>query len=231
MSRTVVGAEWRSNGTGAAGDAGAAYGGGVDGARPAWLRALRGLPAVRNGRWAVGGSACLALPGLLIDPRDVDGLADQAAVAELVAGLGDTVVMDQAPWDRNDVRAARRVLAVVEGVELEILVGVEAVASDGRVVLTTPNLDLVEVLVLYGKAISVLPLSTMWAVLEATAGLRHEGCAFSGPGLTCAQEGLRGGGARGLGVRRCGSGNQVKSRRFRTGWPTAFRNMTLLPAA
>jgi hypothetical protein len=76
--------------------------------------------------------------------------------------------MDQAPWDRDDVRAARRVLAVVEGVELEILVGVEAVGSDGRVVLTTPNLDLVELLVLDGRTVPVLPLSTMWAVLEAT---------------------------------------------------------------
>jgi hypothetical protein len=76
--------------------------------------------------------------------------------------------MDQAPWGRDDVRAARRVLAVVEGVELEILVGVEAVGSDGRVLLTTPNLDLVELLVLDGKTVPVLPLATMWAVLETT---------------------------------------------------------------
>jgi hypothetical protein len=76
--------------------------------------------------------------------------------------------MDQAPWHRGDVRAARRVLAVVEGVELEILVGVEAVGSDGRVVMSTPRLDRVEAVVLDCRPIPVLPLSTMRAVLEAT---------------------------------------------------------------
>lgn len=116
----------------------------------------------------MGGSASLALHGLPIDPRDVDVLADEQAVGELIDGLGDTVVLDQTPWDRGDVRAERRVLAVVEGVELEILVGVEAVGGDGRVVLTTPNLDLVELPVLDGKAVPVLPLATMQAVLEAT---------------------------------------------------------------
>jgi hypothetical protein len=115
----------------------------------------------------VGGSACLALHGLPVDPRDVDVLADQVAIAELVDGLQDTVVMDQAPWDRGDVRAARRVLAVVEGVELEILVGVEAVGSDGRVVMTTPGLDHVEPVVVNGRPVPVLPLSAMRAVLEA----------------------------------------------------------------
>ena len=116
----------------------------------------------------MGGSASLALHGLPIDPRDVDVLADQVAVAELVGGLQDTLVTDQAPWDRGDVRAARRVLAVVEGVELEILVGVEAVDSHGRVVMTTPRLDRAERLVLDSRPIPVLPLSTMRAVLEAT---------------------------------------------------------------
>jgi hypothetical protein len=90
------------------------------------------------------------------------------AVAELVDGLQDAVVTDQAPWDRGDVRAARRVLAVVEGVELEILVGVEAVDSNGRVVMTTPSLDRAERMVLNSRPIPVLPLSTMEAVLEAT---------------------------------------------------------------
>jgi len=154
----------------------AAYAGGVDGPVPAWRGALQGLPAVRHGQWAVGGSASLALHGLPADPRDVDVLADQVAVAELVDGLQDTVVMDQAPWDRGDVRAARRVLAVVEGVELEILVGVEAVGSDGRVVMTTPGLDHVESVVLNGRPIPVLPLSTMRAVLEAAG--RHERAAM-----------------------------------------------------
>jgi hypothetical protein len=124
----------------------------------------------------VGGSASLALHGLPIDPRDVDVLADHVAAAELVDGLHGTVVSDQAPWDRGDVRAARRVLALVEGVELEILVGVEAVDSDGRVVVTTPSLDRVEPVMLNGRPIPVLPLSTMRAVLEATG--RHERAAM-----------------------------------------------------
>jgi hypothetical protein len=95
---------------------------------PAWCRALQGRPAVRDGQWAVGGSASLALYGLPIHPRDVHVRADQVAVAELVDGLGDTVVIDQAPCDRGDVGAARGVLAVVEAVDLEILVGVQASA-------------------------------------------------------------------------------------------------------
>jgi hypothetical protein len=57
---------------------------------------------------------------------------------------------------------------VVEGVELEILVGVEAVGADGLVVMTTPSLDRVERVVLNGRPIPVLPLSTMRAVLETT---------------------------------------------------------------
>jgi hypothetical protein len=130
--------------------------------------ALQGFPAVRHGQWAVGGSASLALHGLPVDPGDVDVLADHVAVAEIVDGLEGAVVMDQAPWDRGDVRATRRVLAVVEGVDFEILVGVEAVGSDGSVVMTTPNLDRVEQVVLNGRPIPVLPLSTMRAVLEAT---------------------------------------------------------------
>lgn len=76
--------------------------------------------------------------------------------------------MDQAPWDRGDVRAARRVLAVIEGVELEILVGVEAVGADGRVVMTTPSLERVDPVVLNDQWIPVLPLSTMLKLLEAT---------------------------------------------------------------
>jgi hypothetical protein len=116
----------------------------------------------------VGGSASLALHGLPIEPRDVDVLADEVAVTELVNALQDTIVTDHAPWDRGDVRAARRVLAVVEGVEIEILVGVEAVDSCGRVVMTTPSLHRVERMRVNGRAIPVLPLSTMGAVLEAT---------------------------------------------------------------
>jgi hypothetical protein len=66
------------------------------------------------------------------------------------------------------VRAARRVLAVIEGVELEILVGVEAVAADGRVVMTTPSLERVDQVALNNNWIPVLPLSTMLKLLEAT---------------------------------------------------------------
>lgn len=75
---------------------------------------------------------------------------------------------DRAPWDRGEVRAARRVLAGVEGTELEILVGVEAVGSDGGVILTTPALDRVSVVMLDRRPIPVLPLPTLQAVLEAT---------------------------------------------------------------
>ena len=79
---------------------------------PAWRMALAELPAVGRGRWAVGGSASLALHGLPVEPRDRDLLVDHAAAAELVDGLRDAVVSDESGWDRGDVRAARRAVAV-----------------------------------------------------------------------------------------------------------------------
>jgi hypothetical protein len=134
---------------------------------PAWQRALGGLPVVRNGRWAVGGSTALALHGLKVEPRDVDLLADDAAAAQLIDGLLGAVRSDETPWDRGDVRASRRALAIVEGVEVEILVAVEAVGQSG-VVATTPDLDQVDRVILAGRPIPVLPLLTMLALLEAT---------------------------------------------------------------
>lgn len=101
----------------------------VTGSAPAWRMALGELPIVRRGRWAVGGSASLALHGLPVDPRDLDLLVDDIAAAELVDGLRGAVVSDEARWDRGDVRAVRRALAVVQGVDVEILEGVEALAA------------------------------------------------------------------------------------------------------
>ena len=83
----------------------------VTGSAPAWRTALGELPIIRDGRWAVGGSASLALHGLPVDPRDLDLLVDHLAAAELVDGLRGAVVSDEARWDRGDVRAVRRSLA------------------------------------------------------------------------------------------------------------------------
>jgi hypothetical protein len=142
--------------------------GAVTGSVPAWRAALAELPIVRHGRWAVGGSASLALHGLPVDPRDLDLLADQVAAAELIDGLRDAVVSDEASWDRGDVRAVRRALAVVGGVEVEILVGVEAVGPTGDVVVPTPDLDHLDRVIVSGRPIPVLPLSTMQVLLDAT---------------------------------------------------------------
>lgn len=133
---------------------------------PAWQKALHGLPVIRDGRWAVGGSAALALHGLKVEPRDVDILADDTAAAELIAGLRGAVARDETPWDRGDVRASRRALAMVEGVEVEILVDVEAVGQSG--VVATPNLDQVDRVIVAGRPVPVLSLLTMLALLEAT---------------------------------------------------------------
>jgi hypothetical protein len=54
----------------------------------AWRTALGELPVIRGGRWAVGGSASLALHGLPVDPRDLDLLVDHVAAAELVIIVG-----------------------------------------------------------------------------------------------------------------------------------------------
>src|SRR5215469_16338170 len=130
----------------------------VTGSAPAWRTALGELPIVRGGRWAVGGSACLALHGLPVDPRDLDLLVDQVAAAQLVDGLRDAVVSDEARWDRGEVRAIRRALAVVHGVEVEIL----------EVVVATPDLDHVDRIIVSGRRIPVLPLPTMQVLLDAT---------------------------------------------------------------
>ncbi len=140
----------------------------VTGSAPAWRTALGELPIVRRGRWAVGGSASLALHGLPVDPRDLDLLVDHVAAAELVDGLRGAVVSDEARWDRGDVRAARRALAVVHGVEVEILEGVEAVGPMGDVVVATPDLDHVDRIIVSDRRIPVLPLSTIQVLLDAT---------------------------------------------------------------
>ena len=93
---------------------------------------------------------------------------DQFAADDLVGQLGDAVVSDEADWDRGDVRAVRRALAVVGGVDVEILAGVEAVSSAGDVVVPTPDLDLVDRVIVSGRPIPVLPLSTMQVLLDAT---------------------------------------------------------------
>ncbi|HEY7325609.1 MAG TPA: hypothetical protein VH520_12360 [Streptosporangiaceae bacterium] len=103
-----------------------------------------------------------------VDPRDLDLLADHVAAAELVAGLGGAVVSDEACWDRGDVRAVRRALAVVHGVEIEILEGVEAVSLAGDVVVATPDLNQVDRVIVSGRRIPVLPLRAIQVLLEAT---------------------------------------------------------------
>lgn len=140
----------------------------MTGSAPAWRTALGELPVVRRGRWAVGGSVSLALHGLPADPRDLDLLVDHAAAAEMVGGLRDAVVSDQACWDRGDVRAARRALAVVHGVEVEILEGVEAVGPMGDVIAATPDLDQVDPIIVSGRQIPVLSLPAMQVLLDAT---------------------------------------------------------------
>src|SRR5215471_3765878 len=140
----------------------------VTGSAPPWRTALGELPIVRGGRWAVGGSASLALHGLPVDPRDLDLLVDHVAAAELVDGLGRAVVSDEARWDRGDVRAIRRALAVVHDVEVEILEGVEAVGPAGDVVVATPDLDQVDRIIVGGRPIPVLPLPVMQVLLDAT---------------------------------------------------------------
>jgi hypothetical protein len=140
----------------------------VTGSAPAWRTALGELPIVRRGRWAVGGSASLALHGLPVDPRDLDLLADHVAADELAGGLRGAVVSDEARWDRGDVRAVRRILAVVHGVEVEILEGVEAVGPAGDVVVATPHLDHVDRIIASGRRIPVLPLPAMQVLFDAT---------------------------------------------------------------
>jgi len=140
----------------------------VTGSVPAWRAALAELPIVRAGRWAVGGSACLALHGLPVVPGDLDLLVDHVAAVEMVSALRAAVLSDDARWDRGDVRAARRVLAVVQGVGIEILEDVEAIGPTGEVVVATPDLDHVDRVTVRGRRIPTLRLRTMQVLLDAT---------------------------------------------------------------
>jgi hypothetical protein len=131
-----------------------------------WREVLFQLPLTDIGRWAVTGSAALALQGTAIEPRDVDIVADESAAIALVDHLNVFVVQDEVGWDRGDVRAARRSLAVVEGVELEILVGVET-HLNGVVQRCTPNLSQVDLVSVGGREIPVLTLQSLIPILEA----------------------------------------------------------------
>jgi hypothetical protein len=57
---------------------------------------------------------------------------------------------------------------VVRGVEVEILEGAEAVGPAGDVVVATPDLDQVDRIIVSGRQIPVLPLSTIQVLLDAT---------------------------------------------------------------
>jgi len=131
-----------------------------------WQRALLQLPTTEIGRWAVTGSVALALQGVAVEPRDVDVVAEESAANAMTEHLNTFVVEDEIGWDRGDVRAARRSLAIVGGVELEILVGVES-HSNGVVQLGAPNLTQVDLVNVGGRGIPVLTLPNMISILEA----------------------------------------------------------------
>lgn len=128
--------------------------------------ALLQLPTTDIGHWAVTGSAALALQGVAVKPRDVDVVAEESAAIALTDHLSVFVIEDEVGWDRGDVRAARRSLAIVEGIELEILVGVES-HSNGVVQLSAPNLAQVDLVNVGGREIPVLTLQNMIPILEA----------------------------------------------------------------
>jgi len=153
IRKASVGATWQSRS--------------VKNTKSAWLTALMRLSVVLAGRWAVSGNAALALHGLAVVPQDLDLVADEVGAMELVDGLGDLVKRDEASWDRGDVRAARRALAVLEGIDVEILVDVEPVALGARV-LGPPELKYLDYTVIGDRRIPVLPLSTMLVILDAT---------------------------------------------------------------
>jgi len=106
------------------------------------------------------------LQGVAVEPRDVDVVADESAAIAMNEHLNALVIEDDIGWDRGDVRAARRSLAIVEGVELEILVGVES-HSNGVVQLGAPNLTQVDLVIVGGREIPVLTLQTLIPILEA----------------------------------------------------------------
>ena len=64
------------------------------------------------------------------------------------------------------MRAVRRALAGVHGVEVEILEGVEAAGSAGDVVVATPDLDRADRIIVSGRRIPALPLPAIQVLLD-----------------------------------------------------------------
>ena len=141
-----------------------------------WQEVLLQLPITDIGHWAVTGSAALALHGIAVEPRDVDVVADELARLALLDHLSAAVVLDEIGWDRGDIRAARRTLAVLDGVELDILVGVES-HSEGVVQLSTPDLNNVDLVAIGDRHIPVLPLQILIPIFEATR--KHQRAAMA----------------------------------------------------
>ena len=57
---------------------------------------------------------------------------------------------------------------MVHGVEVEILEGAEAIGPTGDVVVASPDLDHVDRIIVSGRRIPVLPLSTIQVLFDAT---------------------------------------------------------------
>ncbi len=93
---------------------------------------------------------------------------------------------DEARWDRGDVRAVRRVLAMVHGVEVEILEGAEAVGPTGDAVVAAPDLDHVDQIIVSGRRIPVLPLPAMQILFDATGN--RERAAMVAKALSAARD-------------------------------------------
>jgi aminoglycoside-2''-adenylyltransferase len=134
---------------------------------PIWRRAIGELPDFASHRWAIGGSAALALHGLPVDPRDIDLVGDADAAADFASQLANKVDADEQPWERGRYRATRRLHALVAGVDVEILVGIEARSVDGQII-QAPDLSSVDYVLVESRLVPVIKLATMLAVMEAT---------------------------------------------------------------
>ncbi|MFC0006724.1 HAD-IA family hydrolase [Micromonospora siamensis] len=114
-------------------------------------------------RWAVTGSAAVALHGAAVTPRDVDVVTDPAGLVALRRRFGDVSVAE--PFRAVGVTARARLRLALDETPFEILVGVRNRRQDGGwSAPATPDDRLW--IPSWGRLVPVLPLSSLLRIAQ-----------------------------------------------------------------
>lgn len=97
-----------------------------------WRAALGVIVSTETVGWAVTGSAALALHGMATTPHDLDLIADEAGAEHLALALAPLVTSDERPYQRESLRADRRLGLELEEVSVEVLVNLRNLSDAGE---------------------------------------------------------------------------------------------------